>query len=119
MFGFQFGQRQAQRLGLVRADAFHEVHQRGAPASGVGGLVERIDHQTRDQLVAAVRGGVAVRAVVTVLDDQVLLREPLQNGHDGGVRQVAVRGQGFVDLPHGLGLRRGPQVVHYRLLQLT
>ena len=34
MFGFQFGQRQAQRLGLVRTDAFHEVHQRGADLGG-------------------------------------------------------------------------------------
>ena len=90
-------------VGLVGADALDEVHQRGLPAAGVGGLVERVDHQPGDQLVAAVGGRVPVRAVVAVLDDQVLLRQPLQHGHDRGVGQVAVR----PTAPRGPGARSG------------
>ena len=117
-FGLQFGQRAAQCLGLVGADPFDEMHQRGLAATGVRGLVERVDHQAGDELVAAVGGGVAVGTVVAVLDDEVLLRQPLQHGHDRRVGQVAPRRQRLVHLAHGLGFAHGPQVVHHLAFEL-
>ena len=56
--------------------------------------------------------------IVAVLDDQILLRQPLQNGHDRGVGEVALGSECFVYLAHGLGLVRRPQVVHHGPLQL-
>ena len=113
----QLGQRAAQRRGFVGADPLDEVHQRGFPAAGVRGLVERVDHQPGDQLIAAVHGRVAVGAVVAVLHDEVLLRQPLQHGHDRGVGQVAAGRQCLVDLAHGLGVAGGPEVVHHSAFQ--
>ncbi len=117
MLALQFGQCTTQRSRLVGTDPLDEVHQRGLPAARVRSLVQRVDHQPGDQFVAAMRGRVPVSTVVAVLDDQVLLRQPLQHGHDRGVGQVAVGRECLVDLPHGLGLPRGPQVVHHRAFE--
>ena len=53
------------------------------------GLVERVDHQAGDQFVAAVRGRVPVRTIVAMLNDEVLLRQPLKHRHDRRVGEVA------------------------------
>ena len=71
--GFQFIECPPERLRFVGADSFDEMHQGGFPASGVGGLIQRIDHQAGDELVTAVHGQVAMRAVVADLGDQILL----------------------------------------------
>jgi hypothetical protein len=57
-------------------------------------------------------------AVVTVLNDQVLLRQPLKHGHDRRVGQVAASRQCLVDLAHGLGFAGGPEVVNHGAFQL-
>ena len=66
MLGLQFGQRATQCGGLAGAHPFDEVHQRRFPTAGVGGLVQRIDHQPGHQFVATVGGRISVGAVVTV-----------------------------------------------------
>jgi hypothetical protein len=60
MFGLEFGERTAQCRGLVRADPLDEVDERRLATWGVGDLVKRVHHQTRDEFIAAVRGGVTV-----------------------------------------------------------
>ena len=106
----QLGQRAPQRGRLVGADPLDEVHERGLPATRVRGLVERIDHQPGDQLVAAVRRRVAVGAIVAMLDHEVLLRQPLQHGHDRGVGQVALR----PTAPRVPGARFGARATDHR-----
>jgi hypothetical protein len=59
-----------------------------------------------------------MRAVIAMLDDKVLLRQPLQNGHDRGVGKIASGGKRLVHLAHSLGFSRGPQVVHHSAFQL-
>ena len=54
MTGLQFIECAPKRLSFVGADSFDEMHQGRLPASGVCGLIQRVDHQTGDQLVAAV-----------------------------------------------------------------
>lgn len=73
MFGFQFVERAAQRVGLIQADTFDEVHQSGPAVTGVGGLIQGLDHQPGDQFVTAADRCVAVRAVIPDLRYQVLL----------------------------------------------
>src|SRR5947209_15675010 len=88
-------------------------------ASGVGGLMQRVDHQPRDQFVAAVHGGIPVGTVVTNLGYQILLRQPLQHGHHRGVGQVASLGERLVHLANGLRVRSGPEVIHHRALEIS
>ena len=70
-FVFEFGQRAAQRGGLVGSDPLDEMHQRGFPTARVGGLVERVDHQPGDEFVATTHGCVAVCPVIAVLCHEV------------------------------------------------
>ncbi|MDT5335044.1 MAG: hypothetical protein QOD90_549 [Mycobacterium sp.] len=74
MLGLEFGKGTAQRVRLVGTDAFDEVDQCRFAATRVRYLVKRVDHQSCDQFVAAVSGCVPVRAIVSVLHHEVLLR---------------------------------------------
>jgi hypothetical protein len=57
-------------------------------------------------------------AVIAVLDDKILLRQPLQDGHDRGVGKIASYGERLVNLAHSLWLAGGPQVVHHSAFEL-
>ena len=72
-----------------------------------------------DQFVAAVRGRISMRAIITVLHDEVLLRQPLQHRHDRRIGKIAVRRERLMHLPHGLRLARRPQMVHDGAFQLS
>jgi len=119
MMGFEFGEGRPQGIGFVGADATDEVDEGRSATGGFVGLVEGIDHEAGDEFVATVDREVAVGTVVTLLDDEILLREALENRHDGRVGQVASGRQGFVDLSHRLRFGGGPQVVHYCALELA
>ena len=108
MLCLKFSERSPQRCRFVRADTFDEVHEGGLATPRIGRLIERVDHQTRDELVATVGRRVAVGAVISVLYDEVLLRKPLQHRHDRRVGEVALRRQRFMHLPDGLGSARRP-----------
>ncbi len=54
MTEFQLVERAPKRLSFVGADPFDEVHQRRLSASGVRGLIQCVDHQSRDEFVAPV-----------------------------------------------------------------
>jgi len=114
MIGLQLRQRTPKRSRLVSTDTLDEVHKRCLPATGFPCLVESVDHQACDQLVAAVRRRVPVCAVVAVLHNEVLLGEPLEHGHDRGVGEIALRRKRFMYLANGLRLARPPQVIHHR-----
>src|SRR5436309_1020636 len=70
---FELSECLAQRGSLVLSDLLDEVHERGAAATDLVGLLQRVDHQTGDQLVAGVDGCVAMGAIVALLHDQILL----------------------------------------------
>ena len=64
MLALQIGQRAAQCVGLIGPDPFDEMNERGMPVTGVGGLGQRIDHETGNQFVPAMGRRVAVGTVV-------------------------------------------------------
>ena len=73
MTGFQLVERAPKRLSFVGADPFDEVHQRRLSVSGIRGLIQRVDHQSRDEFVAPVYRRILMRAVVADLRDEILL----------------------------------------------
>ena len=111
---FEIFQCMPQRFGFVGADALDEMHQCGPAITDVRGLVEGIDHEPGHQFVATVHRCVSVRSIITNLDDEILAGQALQHCHHSGVRQVALDAESFVNLTHGLGRGRVPQVVHHR-----
>ena len=119
MFGLQLVERTAQRVSLVDADAFDEMHQRRPAVSGVSGLIECLHHQPGNQFVAAPDRCVAVCTVIANLRHQVLLGQPLQHRHHGGVGQVAVGRKPVVNLAHGEGFWTRPQDAHDRVFKLS
>lgn len=90
MFGLQFVQRTTQRVGLVDADAFDEMHQRSPAVSGVSGLIECLHHQPGNQFVAAPDRCVTVCTVIANLRHEILLGQSLQDCHHGRISQVAL-----------------------------
>jgi hypothetical protein len=114
MVGLQLRQRTPKRSRLVGTDTLDEVHKRRLPATGFPCLVESVDHQACDQLVAPVRRCVPVGAVVAVLHNEVLFGEPLEHGHDRGVGEIAFSRKRFMYLADRLRLARSPQVIHHR-----
>jgi hypothetical protein len=73
----QIGQRPAKGIGLIGRHPFDEMHQCGVPITGIGGLIQGVDHQTGDEFIASVGGCIPVRAVITDLFDKTLAGQPL------------------------------------------
>ncbi len=116
---FEILQRATQRFRFVGADALDEVHQSSPPITNLGSLIERINHEPRNQFVATVDGRVLVSSVITNLDDEVLSRQPLEHRHHSGVGEVTLCTQRFVNLTDGLWRGGIPQMVHHRPFQIT
>jgi len=108
-----------QRSRFVSTDALDEMNESGLPAAGVGGLIERVDHQTSDELIATVHRRIAMRAVIPVLHNEVLFRQALQHRHDRRICEVASSRQRLMHLANSLGLGGRPQMIHDRAFQLT
>ena len=66
-------------VGFVSADCLDEMHQSGSAIADIRGLVERIDHEPGNKLVAALHRRISMRSIILNLDDEVLRAKPLQH----------------------------------------
>ncbi len=116
---FQGRQSFSKGSSFVSTHLSDEVDERGSASSGLRRLGQRVYHQAGHEFVAAVQRDIPVRAIVTLLNDELLLGEPLKNGHDGRVRKFSMGGKRLVDLPHCLWFRRIPQMIHHCTLEFA
>lgn len=72
--GFQISECLTESCGFVGTDLANEVYEGGGAASGLVGLLKRVNHEACYQLFTFMDGQVAVRSVVSLLDYQMLLR---------------------------------------------
>ena len=107
----------SERRSFVRTHLSDEVDQCGCASAGLRRLGQRVDHQACNEFIAAVQRDVSVRAIVSLLNDELFLGEPLENGHDSRVRELTMGGERLVDLPHRLWFRGIPQMIHHCTLE--
>jgi len=62
------------------------VNQSGPAVPRIANLVQRVQHQLGDQLVAAAHRRAAMGTVGAMLNDKPLVGQPAQHCHDGGCR---------------------------------
>lgn len=116
---FQRGKSFSEGCSFIGSDLTDEMHERCGAATGGRRLSERIHHEAGNEFVSAVKGDVAVSSIVALLNDELLLGQPLQNGHHRCVGEFAVSGQRFVDLSNCLWFRGLPQMIHHCTLEFA
>ncbi len=110
---FQSRQRFSEGRCFVCPHLADEVNQCCSSSTGLGRLRESVHHEACNQLVAAVKWGIAVGSIIALLDYQLLFGKPLKHGHHRCVRQFTMCGERFVHLSNSLWFRGSPQMIHH------
>src|SRR5215207_5243667 len=109
-------ERIAEKGGLLVTDLPDEPDQ---GLSAITSPVERVTHQVRGHLLAGRGGPVTPGFTIPLARGQVLLGQPVEYRHHGGVGKVAGSCELLMDLADGERAVRGPELLHHQSLEVA